>query len=628
MSVTIEEIEALWVKMDKVIRHLAANPGVIKRQKYEADLLALYGDARDRLEESLRDDRQRLVDLFGGDCVRIAQLSTILDSQEFSTPGAIKDQRTGMCRKMCTNVMGVLQDLGLSERLRKAQDAEESKWKHGASSDNAETAETPASDAPPESAPAKSEEAKSVESAAEAAPEAAPEVAEAPEAGAPEASVAPKAAAPEVAAPEIAGEPDAPDSPAQKSEKASVESPVKAVDLSEADAATENTIDEQAKANPLAALAHLGRIRKSHEPCSIQVVSNSLCDDQTETICASESLETLRALECPHRTEYPGPWMVYQVHRAYLNDPKLTSLDFTNMHMPSGKNEPCIAPKLMKCLKHNTHLTTAILDNSNCQTAEMPLLAESLSCNSTLAVLNFDNNAVSNEALTSIANAIGSKTSGAKVLQVYNQLSEPNDTTELQTRLLDAAKKNDNLIKILFEFEEPIKTQVEEACTVNYNKRPCCIGCAFKIPVPCPAEAQCQNCKRFVCSTTRRCPLDSKLKTLKQAFEKGLPFELVGFPQHCWRNPVELDNLRAMMQKGECNVFQAMDKTEVTKENSGKMCKYCIAYTAGEALFEYYRQTNDGTSDKREACPLGKNCRTQTHNMKHATSFNHVMPPN
>eukprot|EP00397_Hematodinium_sp_SG-2012_P009961 GEMP01010061.1.p1 GENE.GEMP01010061.1~~GEMP01010061.1.p1 ORF type:complete len:583 (+),score=166.30 GEMP01010061.1:100-1848(+) len=570
MSVTAQDIDRIWQRIDSAIEKLAAKPGAIKRQKYEADILALYGDARDKLEESLRMDRQSLVEIFGGDCLRIAHLATILDSQQFSTPGAIKDQRTGMCRKMCTNVEGVLQDLGLSERLKKAYAEEETKWqKTGAADDEVKPAvavEEPPKAEPPSTAP----------------------VEEPPE---PE----PPAAAP--------------------------------VQQSEADAAIDKAIEEEAKKpNPFDVLEHLGRMRKPQEPCSIQVVSHSLDDDQTQKICATTSLEQLRALECPSRTEFPGQWMVYQVHRAYLNDSKLTSLDFTNMHMPTGKNEPAIAPKLLSALQHNTKLTMLILDNCNFQSAEAPLLANSLAHNTTLNVLNVDNNAISNEALMKISAALSTNTSGVNILQLYNQLSEPKNNTRLQETLLHAASANKNLTKIFFEFEDPFKEQVAQILKSNYAARPCCVGCGFEIPSPGPPEAQCIGCKQFVCSSARKCPLDSQLKTLKQVFEKGLPFELVGFPQHCWRNPVELDNLRSMLQKNDFNAYQAMDQTPLAKANAGKMCKYCLAYVAGEALYEFYRTKDDGSTSERKPCWWGKHCRTQTHNMRHASSLNHVVP--
>eukprot|EP00397_Hematodinium_sp_SG-2012_P000884 GEMP01000885.1.p1 GENE.GEMP01000885.1~~GEMP01000885.1.p1 ORF type:complete len:1370 (-),score=254.81 GEMP01000885.1:1802-5911(-) len=129
MLVTVQDIDALWRKIDKVIEHIAGSQGAIKRQRFEADLLALYGDARDKIEVTLRMGREVLVDIFGGDCSRIAHLGVILEKQEFSTPGAINDQRTGMCRNMCSNVEGVLRDLGLSEGLKGARNAEERKWR-------------------------------------------------------------------------------------------------------------------------------------------------------------------------------------------------------------------------------------------------------------------------------------------------------------------------------------------------------------------------------------------------------------------------------------------------------------------------------------------------------------------
>lgn len=91
-----------------------------------------------------------------------------------------------------------------------------------------------------------------------------------------------------------------------------------------------------------------------------------------------------------HR-EY-GDWMIWIVHRAFINDPSLKELDFTSMHMPPGRVEKRIAPKLMQAVATNTHLEVLSLSNANVQRAEGLLLAESLRTNRTLLELNLESN--------------------------------------------------------------------------------------------------------------------------------------------------------------------------------------------------------------------------------------------
>merc|ERR1719333_188830 len=90
----------------------------------------------------------------------------------------------------------------------------------------------------------------------------------------------------------------------------------------------------------------------------------------------------------PLRVKAFGDWMVWMVHRAYLNDPELVELNFNNMHMPPGHMEHRIAPKLMKAMETNTHIECLSLMNSNLQKQQGVELAASLLKNCSLQVLN------------------------------------------------------------------------------------------------------------------------------------------------------------------------------------------------------------------------------------------------
>merc|ERR1712083_862374 len=70
-------------------------------------------------------------------------------------------------------------------------------------------------------------------------------------------------------------------------------------------------------------------------------------------------------LEEPDKKARLADWMVWMVHRAWLNDPSLKIFDFSNMQMPLPKEEPRIQPKLARAIKSNTAIVTLLLNSSN-----------------------------------------------------------------------------------------------------------------------------------------------------------------------------------------------------------------------------------------------------------------------
>jgi len=708
-----EEVDKLIIDLDKVVKQLDNKGlGAIKRQGLEHDLLHIYGNFRDVLEDFLKSqNRDLLVEVFGGNCYAIARLATVLDSVEFTIPGTRNDQRTGMCRKMVLNVEGVLQDVGLAEKLKSAIQLEKHKQREEArastaakeeeeATKKAEQEEAEAAKKAEEEAEAakKSQEREAAKKAdEEAARKAEEEAAAAKEAeeeaaaakAAEEEAAAAKAAEEEAAARKAAEEEAAAAKAAEEAAAAKAEEEAAAAKAEEAAAAkaeeeaatkapeetgaeeNEQNKEEAAEAarkaegpeatnqqagniadrpeavdmdseidlpgenagpNPFDVVEHTGRVRQKNEACSIQVVSSSLEDELTKQIIGTKTVQELSLIKVPKRTKQPGPWMVYQVHRAHLNDPTLTSLDFTNMHMPTQKNEPNVAPKLMQSLEHNNHLEALILDNSNLQSVDARILNEVIGNNRTLSVLSLDNNSVSTQSLVDLAHALADGKSGVSILQVYNQLSESQGADLVEKAFLEMFEKNERIIRVFYEFGISLerKQKIDELCFTNYHRNPVCIQCAYKLPSPPPEEAQCMSCKKYVCSTIRECPQNGQLVTLKGTFDKVVPLELLGFPQHCWRNPVELQNLRSMLQRNGHSIYEAIDKTEYTKIHDDQLCKGCLAKISGDALYEYYMQTPPETipppAGGRNACWWGRNCRIQTHNMRHASRLNHICP--
>mmetsp|Transcript_651 Transcript_651/g.1597 ORF Transcript_651/g.1597 Transcript_651/m.1597 type:complete len:647 (+) Transcript_651:56-1996(+) len=108
----------------------------------------------------------------------------------------------------------------------------------------------------------------------------------------------------------------------------------------------------------------------------------------------------------PTKTRTYGDWMVWMVHRAWLNDPSLVDFCFNNMHMPPGHIEPRIAPKLMAALAWNTHIEVLSLSNSSMQRAEVAEMSASLRRNTTLVTINLESNWLDSTAVRELALAI------------------------------------------------------------------------------------------------------------------------------------------------------------------------------------------------------------------------------
>lgn len=106
-------------------------------------------------------------------------------------------------------------------------------------------------------------------------------------------------------------------------------------------------------------------------------------------------------------------WMAWTVHRAFLNDPALPVVNFNNLTMPLPHTDPHIAPKLMRAIATNTHITCLSLAHSNMQILQGIELAESLRRNTTIRILNVESNSLNSDAVLAIVEAIGHNTDSA-----------------------------------------------------------------------------------------------------------------------------------------------------------------------------------------------------------------------
>lgn len=103
------------------------------------------------------------------------------------------------------------------------------------------------------------------------------------------------------------------------------------------------------------------------------------------------SVAELLALE-PDRSKAMGNWMIWMVHRAYMDDESLVDFNFSGLEMPLPHVEERIAPKLMEALATNTHIETLLLSGSNMQKPSGPKMALALQKNTTLKHLNIESN--------------------------------------------------------------------------------------------------------------------------------------------------------------------------------------------------------------------------------------------
>jgi len=110
----------------------------------------------------------------------------------------------------------------------------------------------------------------------------------------------------------------------------------------------------------------------------------------------------------PKHVCFGGDWMLWMVHRTWLDDPSLTELDFTGMQMPLPHIEPRIATKLMSALSWNSHIEVVSLSNSNLQNTSGFELANALEKNTALRNLNIESNFIDSSVVKNIALAIRS----------------------------------------------------------------------------------------------------------------------------------------------------------------------------------------------------------------------------
>jgi len=144
---------------------------------------------------------------------------------------------------------------------------------------------------------------------------------------------------------------------------------------------------------------------KVEDPPECDHVSMSINEDFATLLETVTQIEHMLPEPAKIRGSY-GDWMIWMVHRAWLDDPALVDLNFSNMHMPPPHMEPRIAPKLVVAMARNTHMENLTLSNSNLQKASGVELAQSLRVNRTLKTVNLECNWLDSNAVRELALAI------------------------------------------------------------------------------------------------------------------------------------------------------------------------------------------------------------------------------
>eukprot|EP00928_Gymnodinium_smaydae_P000043 TRINITY_DN1001_c1_g2_i1.p1 TRINITY_DN1001_c1_g2~~TRINITY_DN1001_c1_g2_i1.p1 ORF type:complete len:1220 (+),score=312.57 TRINITY_DN1001_c1_g2_i1:100-3759(+) len=180
----------------------------------------------------------------------------------------------------------------------------------------------------------------------------------------------------------------------------------------------------------------------------------------------------------PPRNGAAWHWMLWMVHRVWLNDPTLEVLNFSGLLMPLGSLEPRIAPKLMKGLGHNTYLTHLELANSNMQMTEGEALGESLRTNQTLRVLNVESNFLDQGALQHVLDAlrIAKDTTAVEQLRISNQSGGNSFGRAFEEAIAGMLEVNQTIVKLSFvpadaHWRYKIDKAITRNCDIARRKR-------------------------------------------------------------------------------------------------------------------------------------------------------------
>jgi len=159
----------------------------------------------------------------------------------------------------------------------------------------------------------------------------------------------------------------------------------------------------------------------------------------------------------PDKAKAYGNWMVWMVHRAYLDDPTLTEFNFSNLKMPLPNHEYRVAPKLMEALAdHNTHIEIFLLPNSNLRRAQGPAFADALSKNTHLKTVDVSSNDLDPVSLKAMAIGIkDNQNSNIEKLIFQNCGGQTNYGNQVEEALFEMMKVSKKISKLGCQLNNP-----------------------------------------------------------------------------------------------------------------------------------------------------------------------------
>lgn len=191
-------------------------------------------------------------------------------------------------------------------------------------------------------------------------------------------------------------------------------------------------------------------------------------------ICRLSPAQLKEAVQRDLTTDSLGTWMIWMVHRIALNDADVTTLNLTNLSMPTAEQEPRIVDKLVKAIGDNTHLTHLKLCNSSLQSGSAYELAESLSRNQTLEVLEVQCNFLTPGSLEAIFNGVAqNRNTAVKELRCSDQRCDQQADNTVFNAADQLLKKNFTLQKLGLDLpgatlaEQNFRDQIHKALIRN-----------------------------------------------------------------------------------------------------------------------------------------------------------------
>lgn len=151
-----------------------------------------------------------------------------------------------------------------------------------------------------------------------------------------------------------------------------------------------------------------------------------------------------------------GNWMVWMVHRAFLNDPTLKEFNFSTMPMPLPHIQWRVAPKLMEALESNTCIETLLLASSNLRRTQGEGFAKALNKNTSLKIVDVASNDLDQEGIKMVAEAL-----------------KQNEATKVETLRFASNGGIDKL-------GAPTEAAISEM--MKSNKTICTLGCSLNNP--------------------------------------------------------------------------------------------------------------------------------------------------